>query len=203
MGNRFGKIRLTGVRKFLGESLLIVFSVLFALFIDQCQSDAKERERTESILGNIRLELERNLGSTRRLVSYHDAVLEKLGATPTDSLEEIFFSEGRFLIYDNDIAPLGVSQEVFKDIAWNTAEREDISGRISFERAQTLFEVYQQQQNVTNTIAKLVDILSERDTHRKELVTETVAIMRKLFEEMRSQEIQLVSQYERALSDFQ
>ena len=199
MLNRLRKIKITEFRKFFSESILIIFSVLFALFINKCQSDSQEASRTDTILLNIRKEMEQNQIATKNLIDYHGSVLTKLKKAPSDSLEHIFFRGNRFLIYDNNIAPLGVTQEVFKDIAWQAAKQENISSRISFERAQPLFEVYHQQENVSTTIYKLLDILESRETYRKELIVETIALMQTLFEEMKAQEEQLLAKYKIAL----
>lgn len=198
---KYKKLNFSDFRAFFKESMLIVFSVLFALFINKCQNDAKESERTETVLSNIKKEIERNRESTQKLITYHTSVLEKLDAVHKDSLLGIFFRGNRFIIYDNKIAPSGVSQEVFKDIAWKAAEQEDIPSRISFEKSQLLFEVYHQQQNVYGTISKLTAVLTDRETHRKDLIEETVAIMYLLFEKMKSQEEQLLFQYEKCLTE--
>ena len=134
-----------------------------------------------------------------RLIAYHTSVLEQLDATPTESLEGVFFRDNRFLIYDIEIAPQGISQEILKDIAWSAAERETISGRISFVKSQLLFETYHQQDNVYSTVTKLVDVLSERETHRRALVEETIAMIYQLFEELKAQEKLLLYRYEECL----
>ncbi|MBP2831522.1 hypothetical protein J8281_04915 [Aquimarina sp. U1-2] len=199
MGKGLKKINFSNFKRFLSESILIVFSVLFALFINQCQNEAQEEKRTISILKNIKSELENNRKSAQRLVNYHSEVIKKLEITDSDSLESKFFRGSRFVIWDNDIIPRGISQEIFKDIAWQTAEQEDISSRISFDKAQVLFEAYSQQKMVNKTINTFIRMITQRETHRRELIHETVAIMQQLVTELKSQEKALVYRLDEAL----
>ncbi|MBP2833120.1 hypothetical protein J8281_13075 [Aquimarina sp. U1-2] len=202
MLENFKKIRFSNFKRFLSESLLIVFSVLFALFINQCQNEAQEEKRTVSILKNIKSELENNRKSAQRLVDYHTKVVKKLETINSDSLESIFFRGPRFVIWDNDIIPRGISQEIFKNIAWQTAEQEDIASRINFNKAQVLFEAYSQQNTVSATIDALSKMMTQRETHRRELIKETVAVIQQTFAELRAQEKALVYRLDDALQLF-
>ena len=197
----FRKIHFYGIRpsfrRFLADSLLIILSVLFALFINEWRDSIKDKKRTEIVLGNIKMELQTNKEITERLIAYHQKVVDNMKAVSPDSLPNTFFKGKQFYLYD--VAPDGVLQELHKDIAWEAAKQENITAKIDFATSKVVFEAYRQQELVYTTIFKLINLMNEREIQRIELVEESYIVMVKLFTELKSQEETLLFRYNNAL----
>jgi hypothetical protein len=83
------------LKKYLFEGFLIVFSVLFALFIDNYQEQRKIQQQKKLAMERIKLELLRNQKITREWIIRHGEILEHLkvlSKLPKDSLKLKFSS---------------------------------------------------------------------------------------------------------------
>jgi hypothetical protein len=185
-------------KKILLEALLIVLSVLLALFINEWKSNHNEKKETRKMMDNIITEISNNQMFIDSLIPYHVSVFEKIQeAAINDSLEITFMENGYFEI--NAIAQKGVKQGDLQRIAWIVAKEEKISNRITFEESQILFSVYEQQSRVLKTIDRIIDILGSREIHRKELIEESVIVLAIEWNEMIAQEKELSYRYARSL----
>jgi hypothetical protein len=185
-------------KKILLEALLIVLSVLLALFINEWKSNHNEKKETRKMMDNIITEISNNQMFIDSLIPYHVSVFEKIQeAAINDSLEITFMENGYFEI--NAIAQKGVKQGDLQRIAWIVAKEEKISNRITFEESQILFSVYEQQSRVLKTIDRIIDILGSREIHRKELIEESVIVLAMEWNEMIAQEKELSYRYARSL----
>lgn len=187
-------------RKLVSESLIIVLSVLFALFINEWRNTYNENKQTQIILENIQQEMQENNELTSSLLAYHSSVLQRVqNAHAQDSLELLFFSENTFDI--SIAAPYGIIQKDYKNIAWEVAKEEKISSRISFDKSAKLFEVYAQQHNVRETIFRLVSVFQDRLIHRKSLLHENVLLIISELNLLVGQEKYLLHKMETALNE--
>ena len=188
---KYGKIIL--------ESVMIIFSVLFALFINEWRSVVKENNRTEIILENIEAELLENQAIAKEFLEYHKTVRAKISEVyDKDSLEVYFYPEANFEFLK--VAPYGVIQKEFKDIGWEVGKQERLATRIEFEKSVALFEAYTQQLIVYETINRIINLLSSREIQRKELLEESVILLGTEFQELIGQEGVLLRLYKKALA---
>lgn len=191
------KLNING-RKLLTESFTIIVSVLFAFFINEWRNNYKENQRTEVILENIKKEMNDNLAITKYYVDYHNEIeknIDKILAN--DTLINRCISNDEFNFYE--VAPNGIIQKTQKNIAWEVAMEEKITNRINFELSQTLFEVYHQQEFINITINKLVDLVSSRKFHRREMIVESLKILQIQVHNLLGMEINLKKKIDKAL----
>ena len=180
------------------EALMIVLSVLLALFINEWKRNKNELRNTNIMMDNIKAEIKNNKNLVEDLIPYHKSVLEKTQAAALkDSLSSTFLRNGYFEI--SSVAPKGVKQGEFQNIAWSIAKEERISNRISFDESQVIFSAYEQQSRVLRTIDRIIDILGSREIHREELIEESVIILALEWNEMIAQEEELMYRYSEAM----
>lgn len=185
-------------KKILLEALMIVLSVLLALFINEWKSNKNEQKETNIMMDNLLAEIKNNKDLLERLVPYHKAVFEKVQQTAmNDSLATTFLKNGYFEW--SSVAPRGVKQGDFQSIAWSIAKEEKIANRISFDESQLLFSVYEQQFRVLKTIDRIINILGSREIHREALIEESIIVLALEWNEMIAQEEELGYRYEAAL----
>ena len=97
------------------------------------------------------------------------------------------------------LPPKGIIQGDLQRIAWTIAQEENITNRISYQNSQILFSTYEQQQRVLRTIERIIDILSSRKIHRKELLDESLIVLAIEWNEMIAQEHELNRIYTQTL----
>lgn len=188
--------------KLFSESLLIIFSILFALLINEWRNNYKENKRTKTLLQNIRGEITSNQQLVQDLIVYHDSVLDNISdALETDSLEASFFSNLYFEIFN--VAPKGIIQGKINNIAWEVAKEDKITNRVSLEVAKELSELYSQQETVKGTIGRIINVISSREAQRKELLQESVLLFGIEIHELVAQERYLEQMYSSALEKMQ
>lgn len=177
-------------KKIFLEAFMIVLSVLLALFINQWNSNRNEAHNTEVMIRNIESEIQSNKKLLGQLIPYHKRVFERIQlAAMNDSLEETFLKDGYFNL--STVAPRGVKQGEFQNIAWTIAKEDRISNRISYSRSRVLFSAYEQQARVSQTISRIIDIIGSREIHREELLEESIITLALEWNEMISQEEEL------------
>jgi hypothetical protein len=182
-------------KRLIADAFIIILSVLLALFLNEWRSNIKENKKTKKALEYVKLEIKDNYEIAKKVKIYHQKVLQNIREIqefekPQDSL----FSQGKFLY--NILAPNGVIQDDFSDIAWDVAKQENISARIEFLESKLLFAIYEQQATVNETIDRIVIFLGNRLIHRKELLLESLVVLEDEFNELVGQEKNLIQLYE-------
>ena len=182
-------------KRLIADAFIIILSVLLALFLNEWRSNIKENKKTKKALEYVKLEIKDNYEIAKKVKIYHQKVLQNIREIqefekPQDSL----FSQGKFLY--NILAPNGVIQDDFSDIAWDVAKQENISASIEFLESKLLFAIYEQQATVNETIDRIVIFLGNRLIHRKELLLESLVVLEDEFNELVGQEKNLIQLYE-------
>lgn len=186
----------TKIKKILGESAVIIFSVLLALFANEWRSNVKEARKTQVILDNIELEMKDNQRIADTAFAYHKSVFGRIQEMlDTDSLQQLF---NGYYFDDYQFAPKGIMREGFNNIAWIVAKEERIATRIGFQQSEALYEAYKQQETVEETLKKISQLLFDRTTHRQASTQENIILLALLFNELTSQEEELQLKYKQA-----
>jgi hypothetical protein len=170
------------------ESGLIVFSVLFALFIDRMAADLKTNEQKRTALARITLELSENEKLIRAMITRHDEVIENLNAAiqnPNDTLNRRLAADGYL-----DYQLLAKGESLFprypSSTAWEAAKSTGIISEFDYETIEACEGVYgAQEMIVKNTLPKIVEDLFELDTSQ---MNQKLIKFRLKFVEIRLQE---------------
>lgn len=156
--------------KLLLEGLLIVFSVLFALYINRLSEQSKVDTRKEIAITRIQKELSSNKKIIEDWKVKHAAVKERLiniVADPNDSLRlEILASPNL------DLGKLtegnNLVDAVLMDVAWETAKSTGIIEDMDYELVEKFTHAYSLQNHFYDkTLMKILDIYFSKDAHNK------------------------------------
>ncbi|KAA3612642.1 MAG: hypothetical protein DWQ05_18505 [Calditrichaeota bacterium] len=185
------------------ESVLIVFSVLLALGLNEFRSNYKENIQKKQALQKIINELQSNLEIVREWEPYHKEVFKNLQEAQKKYTagKDIFTVERKDL---QKLMPRGVVQSLIDDTAWQALKASSIFARIDFENAVTLAKIYKLQAiGVESTINSILDVLTSRESLKKENSRETMILLTSGFGELVSQESFLIHYYEKTLQEFE
>jgi hypothetical protein len=160
------------VIKLLIESGLIVFSVLFALFIDRMASNAKTNEQKRTALARIHQELSENDKLIREMITLHDKVIQRLNAaisSQNDTLRQQIAKDGyldyRLLAKGKSLFPRYPSRT-----SWEAAKSTGIISEFDYETIETCEGAYSSQEMITNnTLPKIIEDLFDLDSSQMDL----------------------------------
>ena len=140
-------------KKYLGEGLLIVFSVLFALFINKTYEDAKINKDKNNALKQIKAELLDNQKILKQWTVDHNAIalnINKLIGNKNDSIQIVAGNKGYLpvqLVFDGK----SLIDKPLSNSAWSSAQSIGIITEFDFKALQDMSQVYELQQYITET----------------------------------------------------
>jgi hypothetical protein len=191
------------ILKLIFESILIIFSVLLALFLNEYRGQLKENQQKELVIKIVKIELKSNLEILNEWRPYHEKVLNNLNeALNSNSTNSTLFTEKG--VFTWSLMPNGVVQRVIDNGSWQTLKSSSISSIIEFNTMFTLSQLYKQQaQGVESTLNRILKIISARESLEEKNQRSTIILLRNTFNEMVSQEIFLIKKYEQALIEIE
>ena len=164
-------------KEYLGECILIVFSVILALFLTEVINNINESRKTYEILHQLKAELINNKRLEEEQYHYHLKVLNNIdSALNNPAIAGKFISNGEINL--NTIAPEGVLRHDLNDVAWQVAKQSDIISKIDFKTYSLLTDCYNNQQRITNSEDKIGQLLLSFESRKPENLKATLILMR-------------------------
>jgi hypothetical protein len=150
-------------KEYLGESLLIIFSVLFALLLTEVINKRHEKQHTREMVNALREELINNKQAEEKQYQYHLKVLKNIdSALANPAFQHQFINNGEMHL-TTTIAPDGVIYRDLNDVAWQVAKQNNIFSKISLRDYSLLTYIYAQQARIVNSEAAIANVLLSRE----------------------------------------
>jgi hypothetical protein len=164
-------------KEYVGESLLIVFSVVLALILTEIINRVHENNQTREVLHELREELIENKHGEERQYKYHLQVLKNIDSAlhDNDFLKKVLDS-GR--IHLHLIAPDGVLLEDLNDVSWQVAKQYNIFTKVDLKTFSLLTNIYNHQQRITKTEDEIGKVLLSFESRMPENARTTLILMR-------------------------
>lgn len=189
-------------KRYFGEGTLIIFSVLFALFINKA-FDSYQTQRQKTIaIESIQKELYRNQVIIKRWKEQHVTIRNRITDILTgknDSLKTEFEKYSYFnlgLLTNNE----SLMDAFLTNTAWEAAKSTGIIAEFDFNTTQKLTHVYTMQKVITErSMMKIIDYYFETSSHEITNLDQIMVQFQLRFWELTGQEELMVSLYEEAL----
>jgi hypothetical protein len=166
-----------GWKEYLGECLLIVFSVILALVVTEFINDLNDKRRTDEILHELKEELIENKKMEKEQYAYHVQVLKNIdSALKNPAIANQFISNGEISL--KFIAPEGVLRHDLNDAAWQIAKQGNIFSKMDISTYGLLNDIYNNQQRITNSENKIAEILLSYDSRKPENLRTSLILLR-------------------------
>ena len=150
-------------KEYLGESVLIIFSVLLALILTEVFNRFHEKQQTKEILSSVREELTDNERLEKEQYDYHLQVLKNIDSSLKYSeFQRKFISNG--MINLDLLAPHGILLHDLNDVAWQVAKQANIISKINLKTYGLLTEIYDNQQRITNFEQEIANVMLSRES---------------------------------------
>lgn len=150
-------------KEYIGESVLIVFSVLLALGLTEVINYFHDKGEIRETLHNIRLELIKNKHNAELQYAYQTQVLKNIdSALSNKAYADQILSNGE--LHLTKIAPHGVMYRDLDDVAWQVAKSHNIASKIRFDLLAKLTDIYDNQARITKLEDEVAKVLLSRES---------------------------------------
>jgi len=167
-------------KEYLGEALLIIFSVLLALIVTEYISSLREKENTRDILKNISAELTHNKKAIHEMNEYNLQVLNKIdSALVNKKLQDELISNNEFHL--KEIAPQGVLYRYLDNEAWTIAKNNNVMSKVDGETIAMLTKVYEDQGRMMKVEDEVAKIIFDRASRDPKQVHTTLILIRDIY----------------------
>lgn len=186
-------------KEYIGESLLIVFSVFLALFFTEVINSFHEKNETKELVHNIRAELIRNKQYTAEQYAYDQKVLKSIdSALISPDLQKKIVSNDEFHL--NYIAPAGVLYRYLDNVAWDVAKSHNILSKIEFKEASLLTHIYDEQTRVMKIEDEVAKVMFNPESRKTQNTHATLMLIRDNYHAWAVDRAPgLIKQYEQAI----
>lgn len=168
---------LRDIREYLGESALIIFSVLLALILTEYFNNLHEKNQTKDVLNNIKNELIKNKKDEQEQYIYQQGILRRIdSALNNTALQQKMLSHGTFNF--KYIAPQGVMLRDLSRVAWQVAQGHNITTKIDFALVEKLTDIYENQARIDKLEDKVANVLLSYESRKSENVRQTLILIR-------------------------
>ena len=168
-------------KEYLGESMLIIFSVVLALILTEIFNNIHEDRQNAEIIHQLKLELIDNKRLETEQYNYHVRVLHNIdSALYNPAYAALFINNGEVNIGKllHAIAPSGVMKNDLNSVAWDIAKQKDVFGKLGIETYGLLTDIYNNQQRITNAEDKIGAVLLARESRDPKNLITTLELVR-------------------------
>lgn len=170
-------------KEYLGESLLIVFSVLLALFLTEFINNIHEKSDTREMLRNVKEELQKNKKIETTQYSYESAVISRIdSALKNEAFQKQILVNNEF--QTKLLFPEGVFYGVNGDLssaAWDVAKGHNIAGKINFSLMSQLTDLYEDQARILKLEDKVGSAFLSPESRNPANIRATLILIRDNF----------------------
>lgn len=180
------------------QVVLIVFSVVLGLYLNERIEERKNRHESDNLLALIKSEVNDNVKLMGELTSYHQKMHEDL-----DSLckSEIFVEEfvnDKSILF-NRLFTRGTFLHRFPaNDAWDIAKSHPLIANIDYDKLLILSKIYNQQNATFEPMHEMFEIHSSKDLNIKTEAKSNLEIIASKIKELVARELLLMHYYEEA-----
>jgi len=163
-------------KEYLGESLLIMFSVVLALLLTEMFNKIHENNKDAEILKQLRQELVDNKKAEEIQYAYHLQVLKNIDSALTHPAFARQFIDSGKIDLTHTIAPDGVLKGDLNEVAWQVAKQNNIFAKLDLDTYSLLTAIYDQQQRITKSEDEIAKILLSWESRKPENLRTTLIL---------------------------
>ncbi len=165
-----------GWKEYLGECLLIVFSVILALGLTEYFTSLHDNKKANEILHQLKEELINNKRDAQKQYDYHLQVFKTIdSAEKNPAFAKQFLDSGK--VHLHILFSKGVLLHDLNDVAWQQAKQNDIFSKIDFQTYSLLTDIYDNQARFLNLEPSIEKILVSYDARKPENLQITLLLL--------------------------
>ena len=183
------------------ESGLIVFSILLALTINQCQNSKKEKRDKEETVKGIVSEINQNVKNLDQTIAYHQAAIKKLKNVLKNEKPELE-NYTTIEVVRNSLEH-GLKPPNLQNTSWNSAVISNNIGLLDLDVVKMFSNLYSQQnKGVEKTWDTIADFVFSRESYDSKYTSQNIQVLIAYLEELNSQEKYLKDEAKKILAQY-
>lgn len=152
-------------KEYLGECLLIVFSVILALVVTEFINNLNDKKKTNEVLHELKDELIDNKKNEEEQYAYHLQTLKKIdSALANPAFAQEFIINGKINLDTITPPPHVVILHDLNDVAWQVAKQNNIISKIDLQTYSLLNDIYNNQQRITASEKEIANVILSRES---------------------------------------
>jgi hypothetical protein len=164
-------------KEYVEESLLIVFSVVLALFLTMLFQKLHEDSQMREVIHELREELISNKKAEEVQLRYHLQVLKNIDSALADpAMAQQFINNGALNL--KIIAPEGVLNRDLNDVVWQVARQNNVFARLDLSTYSLLNTIYDNQQRIMKSESEVAKVLESWDSRKPENLMTTLILLK-------------------------
>ncbi|MBK7869597.1 MAG: hypothetical protein IPJ74_02400 [Saprospiraceae bacterium] len=172
-------------RKLIFESILIIFSILLALFINEWRKGQEQTAQRQKSMHMILQELQHNADQLENVIPYHARATKQLDSLLKTNID---LNSG-VLSIAGQVLRRGINPPELRSTAWNTAQLSGSVGLFKEEAIYALANVYElQEDGVEITWKEIARFYMSADNFDSTLTLQRLALLKIYFNELYQQE---------------
>jgi len=189
------------LNEYIPQVLLIVFSVVLGLFLNQKMVDYNDQKKADQLLSMIESEIKSNQEIVADYYPYHAGIYEKLDSLKNDEAFLKEFYKDRFVLFNQLLTRSTFMGQSLSRSAWETMKLNPLVSEISFDKLRTLTETYVQQKGTYSPFDKLDKLINTPFLNAPENAKENLQLMSISMRELVAREKQLLDYYKITLEE--
>ncbi len=164
-------------KDYLGESMLIIFSVALALVVTEYFNGLHEKQQTKEVIEQLKAELTNNKKAEALQYAYQLQVLKNIDAALSNPLlAKKFIDSGAMHL--ETIAPAGIKYRDLNDVAWQVAKQHNIVAKIDLDTYSQLTYIYDNQHLINNAEQEIAKVLVSWESRKPENLRTTLLLLK-------------------------
>jgi tetratricopeptide (TPR) repeat protein len=163
-------------KEYLGESLLIIFSVSLAIGLTEMFTAFHENQQTKEVLHQLKEELTENKKSEEDQFQYHLKILKRIDSAlkhPEYALQ--FINNGE--VHISVIIDSGVLRHDLNDVSWQIAKQNNVFTKLDLPTYSLLTDIYANQQKIAKAEDEIGKLLLSWESRKPENIKTTLILI--------------------------
>lgn len=182
----------------LKQILLIVFSVVLGLFLNEKIEEAKNRKEANKLLSKIKLEVLENKKLVEYWAPYHKDATTKIDSVYNDDKFIKSFIQNKLILFKTVFTRQTILGRFPNNDAWDIAKSHPLIVNLDYDQLLVLSKIYNQQKSTFKPIAKVSELILSIDFNSPENAKLNIEKLRNYMNEISSRELLLLEYYNEA-----
>ncbi len=190
--------RNNGIKEYIAQFILIVFSVVLGLYLSERIEERKQIQESNDLLATIKTELKDNISLLEKWAPYHKKIKEKLDSLSTDTMFIEQFVKDRNILFEK-LFTRGTFMSIMPaSDGWEIAKSHPLVVKIDYDKYLILSRIYNQQERTFEPALEMFELLNSKDVNIKKDAKSNLELMYNRLFEFVARENQLMDFYKEA-----
>lgn len=180
------------------QVILIVFSVVLGLYLNERIEERKNRQESENLLTLIKTEVSENVQLMEEVTVYHKEIHENLDSLRKNEKFIIEFIKDKSILFNKLLTRRTFLHRYPANDAWDIAKSHPLIANIDYNKLLILSKIYNQQKLTFEPMQEMFEIHSSKDLNIEQDAESNLKSISDKIHELVAREVLLMHYYKEA-----